>query len=547
MHDAHRIAAEHVAVSRRYFLQLGAAGIAAIQLAPWLAGADEATEQAALADDLAKLEYLTKWDDFRLIERGEPLPYTHPIEKLREVGLTQETWKLEVVPDPDAKATMEKPFSKELGTALDWQGLMKLAETRAVRYLKVMTCNNMDTPLGMGLWEGVPLRNVIWLTQPSKNIRRVFYYGYHNDAPKQIFRSSLPIGRVLEDPPGENPVILCYKLNGQFLDGKRGGPVRMLVPDAYGFKSVKWLIRVVLTNAPFANDTYATGDNDIDSWMKTSARILTRPAKVKPGQSIPLTGIAQGGHIRIEQGAILAITARARVAKGRPLVHQGPVEGCRRSCRARALGWGARRRTPAAGDDRHRRRERQTCRLANAVFDRALGGLSPRHCGRQLPTPLPFDRCQWHRATAPASIPEIRGQRHPNASTDGRGRVAAATSSQLSRLQDSSTSGSSRAKKSAPGEAMMQLPSSAAKDAKWIQPLMKKYCLSEIPSARPAKRNSRQPADTCRLPSPSASPRTRTTRPAGETHLQAARRHTDGRLSCCKLAGGGGRVACSFP
>jgi len=295
MHDPYSLAAEHSAVSRRYFLGMGATGMAALQLVPLLAHADDPAEKATLATELAKLEYLTKWDDFRLIERGEPLPYTHPIEKLREVGLTQETWKLEVVPDPEAKATMEKPLSKELGTALDWQGLMKLAETRAVRYLKVMTCNNIDTPLGMGLWEGVPLRDVIWLTQPSENIRRVFYYGYHNDAPKQIFRSSLPIGRVLEDPPGEYPVMLCYKLNGEFLDGKRGGPVRMLVPDAYGFKSVKWLIRVVLTNAPFANDTYANGNNDIDSWMKTSARIVTRPAKVKPGQSIPMTGMAQVG------------------------------------------------------------------------------------------------------------------------------------------------------------------------------------------------------------------------------------------------------------
>jgi hypothetical protein len=100
---------------------------------------------------------------------------------------------------------------------------------------------------------------------------------------------------VLEDPPGEYPIILCYKLNGELLTGKRGGPVRMLVPDAYGFKSVKWLIRVVLTNAPFANDTYANGNNDIDSWMKTSARILSRPAKVKPGQPVPVTGMAQVG------------------------------------------------------------------------------------------------------------------------------------------------------------------------------------------------------------------------------------------------------------
>src|SRR5258708_4752367 len=172
---------------------------------------------------------------------------------------------------------------------------MKLAEAKAVRYLKVMTCNNIDAPLGMGLWEGVPLRDVIWLARPRENIRRVFYYGYHNDAPKQIFRSSLPIGRVLEDPPGEYPVLLCYKLNGELLTGKRGGPVRMLVPDAYGFKSVKWLIRIVLTNAPFGNDTYANGNNDVESWMKTSAHFISRHVKVKTGDSVPVTGLAQVG------------------------------------------------------------------------------------------------------------------------------------------------------------------------------------------------------------------------------------------------------------
>jgi hypothetical protein len=88
---------------------------------------------------------------------------------------------------------------------------------------------------------------------------------------------------------------LCYKLNGEFLDGKRGGPVRILVPDAYGFKSVKWLIRVALSNGAFGNDTYANGNNDVDSWMKTSARIVSRPAKVKVGQPVPVTGLAQVG------------------------------------------------------------------------------------------------------------------------------------------------------------------------------------------------------------------------------------------------------------
>jgi hypothetical protein len=172
---------------------------------------------------------------------------------------------------------------------------MKLAEKHAVRYLKVMTCTNAADPCGMGLWEGVPLREVMWLTRPKANLRRVFYYGYHNDDPKQRFQSSLPVGRVLEDPPGEQPVILCYKLNGEWLTPKAGAPVRMIVPEAYGNKSVKWLQRIVLTNNYQANDTYATWNNDVESPLKTYARFLQVPKTIKVGQLAAVTGVAQVG------------------------------------------------------------------------------------------------------------------------------------------------------------------------------------------------------------------------------------------------------------
>lgn len=288
------IVREHLKLTRRYFLQLGAAGACTLPGLSLFASDDSAAKEL-LAAEIAKLEYFTRPDEFGTVERGNPLPYTHPPEKLREIGLVRETWKLEVIGDPAAPPKLAAPLSHELGTALDWQALMKLAERHAVRFLKVMTCNNGGSPLGMGLWEGVPLRTVIWLTKPEADLRRVFYHGYHNDDPKQLFQSSLPIGRVLEDPPGGYPVILCYKLNGELLSGKRGGPVRMIVPDAYGFKSVKWLTRVVLTNAPAANDTYASGNNDIDSQMKTFARFVSRPASVKTGTAIPVTGVAQVG------------------------------------------------------------------------------------------------------------------------------------------------------------------------------------------------------------------------------------------------------------
>jgi DMSO/TMAO reductase YedYZ molybdopterin-dependent catalytic subunit len=280
-------------LTRRHLLQIGVAGAAGLGISPLRANDDAA--DAALAGAIEKLEYLTLIDKFGTVERGKPLPSSLPPEKLREVGLDRETWRLEVVADPESNANIEQPLSKEMGTAFDWAGLMKLVEKHATRYIKVMTCNNIGEPLGVGLWEGVPLRELIWLTRPVENIRRVFYYGYHNDDPKQRFQSSLAIGRVLEDPPGELPVMLCYKLNGEWISPKRGGPVRMLVPEAYGFKSVKWLQRIVLTNNHQANDTYADGNNDIESPMKTFARFINPRQKWKAGERIPLVGMAQVG------------------------------------------------------------------------------------------------------------------------------------------------------------------------------------------------------------------------------------------------------------
>ena len=298
MNDPKRLADQHADLTRRYFLKLSAAGAAGLTYSGLTCSAlraDDRPSRAALEAAIARLEYLTPEADFKMYGRGDPPPHTLPVEKLRQVGLTRETWRLEVVPDAESDAEVANPLSDELGTALDWQGLMKLAEERSVRFLQVMSCTNGTSPCGMAVWEGVPLRDVIWMARPTANVRRVFYYGYHNDDPKQRFQSSLPLGRVLEDPPGEHPVILCYKLNGKWLSAKAGAPVRLLVPGEYGNKSVKWLKRVVLTNDFKANDTYAGWNNDTVSMMKTCARFIHTPAIVKAGQPVPITGVAQVG------------------------------------------------------------------------------------------------------------------------------------------------------------------------------------------------------------------------------------------------------------
>lgn len=286
---------EHTALTRRYVLGLGAAGAAAWAGSPLFA-AGEAVNDAILQKAISGIEtWLTQPDDFRDVSRGKPLPHSLDEETRKKVGLTRDTWSLEVISDPENPARLGNPLSKETGNAFQFADLMKLAETQAVRFPKVMTCLNIGCPLGNGIWEGVPLREVLWLTEPREDLRRVFYYGYHNDQPDQMFRSSLPVGRVLEDAFDLPPVILCYKLNGEWLTQKRGGPVRIVVPECYGFKSIKWLSHVVLSNISHANDTYASGNNDLDTFLKTFAATISVPAKLRPGEPFAVTGWAQAG------------------------------------------------------------------------------------------------------------------------------------------------------------------------------------------------------------------------------------------------------------
>ena len=294
MQPINRFLCDHLQLTRRFFVGIGLTGFASLAGFSTTGRADDLPPE--LKDSIEELEsMMTLPENFGDVSRGTPLPHSLSDEKRIEVGLTRETWKLEVIADEEHPARIKKSMTKTDGTALDFNDLLQIAEASAVRFSKIMTCLNMACPLGTGVWEGVPLREIIWRTQPVENLRRVFYYGYHNDQPKQMFRSSLPVGRIFEDPYDLPPVILCYKLNGQWLSPERGGPVRVVVPEAYGFKSIKWLSHVVLTNHAAANDTYIDGNNDVDSPMKTFAATLSVPREVVANHSIPVTGYAQVG------------------------------------------------------------------------------------------------------------------------------------------------------------------------------------------------------------------------------------------------------------
>ncbi len=406
---------QHVHLTRRHFLRYGMSGAAGICALPLFAQVDG--QDPILQESLANLEtWLTRQDDFGDVSRGDPIPHTLDESQRKKVGLTRDTWKLEVDADPENKTRLRNSLTKKDNTAFSFKDLMKLADRHVVRFPKLMTCLNIGCPLGNGIWEGVPLREVLWLTQPTQDLRRVFYYGYHNDDPRQMFRSSLPIGRVLEDWYGLPPVILCYKLNGQWLTPKRGAPVRIVVPEAYGFKSIKWLSRVVLSNRWRANDTYGEKNNDVDSPLKTFCDMISVPETVKPGQPIPVTGYAQIGISGLKKVQIWVHNEDDELPDNDKYFAQAPW--CDAQILAPPVHWGGdlldnRIPNPTAGFDRKTGRPKTwPIRLTKAHWAMLLPGLVAGtyvlRCrtidenGIAQPMPRPF------RKSGRASIGQVR-------------------------------------------------------------------------------------------------------------------------------------------
>jgi DMSO/TMAO reductase YedYZ molybdopterin-dependent catalytic subunit len=238
--------------------------------------------------------FLTPPDKFADVSRGNPKPHQLEGEALVQARLTPQSWRLEIVAEGTAK--VEKPRRLDDGTALDFETLLALGKQHGVRFLKAMQCNNIAQPLGQGLWEGVPLREVLRLAGRMDGVRRVYYWGFHNNDPKQMFRSSLAVNQVLDCPPGELLPFVAYRLNGEPLSRVRGGPVRMVVPWAHGFKSIKWLQRIVLTSDYKANDTYAEQNNDPESYLKTAAYLDSPAAETFPaGKPVVIRGTALVG------------------------------------------------------------------------------------------------------------------------------------------------------------------------------------------------------------------------------------------------------------
>ena len=115
----------------------------------------------------------------------------------------------------------------------DWPGFLALPQRRETTDIHcVTTWSRFDNQ-----WEGVATRDLLAMVQPKPEARFVVLHSHDG------YTTNLP----LEDFAAED-AILAHSWQGAPLPREHGGPMRLVVPHLYLWKSAKWLHRIeVLT------------------------------------------------------------------------------------------------------------------------------------------------------------------------------------------------------------------------------------------------------------------------------------------------------------
>jgi DMSO/TMAO reductase YedYZ molybdopterin-dependent catalytic subunit len=115
---------------------------------------------------------------------------------------------------------------------LNWQEFLELPSSEStsdfhcVEGWSVTNCN----------WYGVKFSSLVQIIKPKKDAKYVFF------TCSDGYTTSLDLNDLLKDS-----VILAYKLNGQDLEASLGGPMRLIVPDKYAYKSAMWVNHITFT------------------------------------------------------------------------------------------------------------------------------------------------------------------------------------------------------------------------------------------------------------------------------------------------------------
>jgi DMSO/TMAO reductase YedYZ molybdopterin-dependent catalytic subunit len=107
-------------------------------------------------------------------------------------------------------------------------------------------------------WEGVRFAEIADRARPGPAATTVLI-----EAPSG-YTANLPLSALLDDD-----VLFAWAHNGEPLPPEHGGPLRLVVPKRYGWKSVKWAVRARVLDRDVRGYWEERGyHNDADPWLE---------------------------------------------------------------------------------------------------------------------------------------------------------------------------------------------------------------------------------------------------------------------------------------
>ena len=101
----------------------------------------------------------------------------------------------------------------------------------SIKLIATLEC--VDGPFGTAEWEGIPLVDIFALAGIHLTTRDLIFYAADS------YSDSLNIIEASADN-----ILLAFKMNGAELPLAHGYPIRLVCPDHYGYKCVKWIIKI---------------------------------------------------------------------------------------------------------------------------------------------------------------------------------------------------------------------------------------------------------------------------------------------------------------
>ena len=179
----------------------------------------------------------------------------------------------------DVGGAVSSPFSLSYDQLLDLE---------AVEQLHTLECISNDVGgdlISTALWTGVPLRDLLARAQPDPNTYAVKLTSVDG------YTDSIRLEKAMEPT-----AVVAYLMNGYTLPEEHGYPARLLVPNIYGMKNVKWLRAIECVTFDYVGYWEERGWSNIAT-VNTNTRIdtPTRPVRWNGEAPVAIAGIAFGG------------------------------------------------------------------------------------------------------------------------------------------------------------------------------------------------------------------------------------------------------------